>query len=260
VFACVVLFPLARRPQWNWRLVPMMLCFAAMNYSYLTSMMVGSAANTIWLQMCAPVWVLLAGVMFFGERTVPRDWWLLGFVMTGLAIILYYESQGEATTAVGWGLLSGITYAGVVLSLRNLRSLDSAWLAALNHAATVLCLLPFALGDSPRPHGIQWGLLAAFGMLQMGLPYVLFARGLRHIPGHEATAIGMIEPLLMPLWVWLAWGEQPAWWTIVGGGFILTGLCVRYLSQPAPPRVDETASPALDPESAEGNIPPLGST
>lgn len=245
VFACLVLWPLVRQPRWNWRLIPMTLLFAAMNYSYLTAMATGSAANAIWMQMTAPVWVLLAGVTLFGERTVSRDWWLLLFVASGVGLILWFESRGEALAAVGWGLTSGACYAGIVLALRRLRELDSAWLTALNHLVTAFCLAPLAFGRAPFPAGIQWGLLAAFGMLQMGLPYVLFARGLKAIPGHEATAIGMIEPLLVPVWVLLAWGERPAWWTLAGGGLILAGLAIRFL-EPARIAGATRATPTLE--------------
>src|SRR5690348_10431689 len=55
VFACVVLWPLVRRPEWSWRLIPAAICFAAMNFTYLTAMAKGSAANAIWLQCTAPV-------------------------------------------------------------------------------------------------------------------------------------------------------------------------------------------------------------
>lgn len=264
LFACVILVPLVRRVSWSWRLLPMTAFFAAMNYSYLTAMATGSAANAIWLQMTAPVWVLLVGVLVFGERAILRDWLQLLFVAAGVGVILYYESRGAAPAAVAWGLASAVTYAGVVLSLRQLREFDSAWLAALNHVTTALCLAPFALRDAPFPHGVQWPLLAGFGILQMGIPYVLFARGLRTIPGHEATAIGMVEPLLVPLWVYLAWGERPAWWTLAGGGLILAGLLVRFVeprrraatatpSDGAPRREPVTASP----ESPAGP-PPTG--
>jgi drug/metabolite transporter (DMT)-like permease len=154
-----------------------------------------------------------------------------------VAIILHYESRGAALEAVLWGLAAGVFYAGVVLSLRNLRSMDSAWLAALNHLVTAVVLAPFALSGlwgsqaaAPLPSGIQWLLLAGFGIFQMGLPYVLFARGLRRIPGHEATGIALMEPLLVPVWVYLAWGDTPDWWTLVGGGLILIGLAIRYLA------------------------------
>jgi drug/metabolite transporter (DMT)-like permease len=94
---------------------------------------------------------------------------------------------------------------------------------------TAIALASFAFGESPLPSGIQWLFLAGLGVFQMALPYVLFARGLKRIPGHEATGIGLIEPLLNPAWVFLAWGDRPAWWTIVGGVCILIGLALRYL-------------------------------
>ena len=238
-FACLVLLPLVRRMQWKWQLLPMAASFVLMNYCYLTAMVQGSAANAIWLQMTAPVWVLPIGVLVFGERATWRDAMLIVFVAVGVGIILFYESQGASLTAVLWGLASGVFYAGVVLSLRQLRTLDSTWLAAVNHVATALALSYFALGKlvdanspTPLPAGMQWLFLAGFGILQMGVPYVLFARSLRSIPGHEAAGIGLVEPVLVPVWVFLAWGQRPEWWTLVGGGLILVGLALRYLRLP----------------------------
>src|SRR5262245_39304789 len=99
-FACVVLWPLVRRPQWSWKLVPMAAVFAAMNYTYLTAMAKGSAANAIWLQCTAPVWVLLLGVFVFRERAIFRDWLLVAFAALGVGIILFYESRGAGVEAV----------------------------------------------------------------------------------------------------------------------------------------------------------------
>jgi drug/metabolite transporter (DMT)-like permease len=229
-FACVVLWPLVRRPEWSWKLVPAAASFAAMNYCYLTAMATGSAANAIWLQCTAPVWVLLVGVLVFQERAVGLDWLLVGFAAAGVAIILYFESRGQSLAAVLWGLASGVFYAGVVLSLRQLRHMESAWIVALNHLVTAVVLAPYAIGSPFFPGGVQWLLLGGLGILQMGLPYVLFARGLKSIAGHEATGIGLVEPLLVPVWVYLAWGDKPAWWTLAGGGLILVGLSIRYLA------------------------------
>jgi drug/metabolite transporter, DME family len=241
LFACLVLWPLVRRPRWTWKLMPMTVIFAAMNYTYLTAMVEGSAANAIWLQCTAPVWVLLVGVFVFGERAVWRDWAMVAFAAAGVGLILLFESRGAALDAVGWGLAAGITYAGVVLALRHLRDYDPVWLAALNHLVTLIVLAPFAVGGAYIPSGIQWLLLAGLGILQMGLPYVLFAHGLKRIAGHEATGIGLIEPLLVPLWVYLAWGDKPAWWTLAGGALILVGLAIRFIE---PPRNRRTTASA----------------
>lgn len=232
VFASVALCPLVRRPSWSWRLVPMTVLFVGMNYTYLTAMVKGSAANAIWLQCTAPVWVLLVGVFVFGEHAVWRDWVMVACAALGIGVIVFFESRGASLEAVAWALASSFFYAGVVLSLRQLRGFDSVWLAALNHLVTVVALAPFAFGGVSLPSGIQWGVLAAFGILQMGLPYALFAYSLKRIPGHEATAIGLIEPLLNPVWVFLAWGNKPAWWTVAGGAMILLGLAIRFLWRP----------------------------
>ncbi len=222
----------------------MVLAFAAMNYTYLTAMKLGTAANAIWLQNTAPVWVLIAGVFLLHDYATRKDVWMVLLSSFGIAFILVFElrelqTKPDGALAAFWAVLSGMLYATVVLSLRTLRDHDATWLIALNHLCTVLLLpvmiyVPALISGSEAPTfdvptGIQWPLVAAFGIFQMGLPYVLFSRALRTIPGHEAAAITLIEPILVPVWTFLAWGEQPAWWTIVGATLILAGLGARYL-------------------------------
>jgi drug/metabolite transporter (DMT)-like permease len=242
VFACVILWPMVRKPQWSWKLIPMTIVFVAMNYCYLTAMEKGPAANAIWLQNTAPMIVLFGGVFFFHEKARGLDWLMVALSAAGIGLIMFceYRAKMAGFEAVLYGLGSGITYAGIVLSLRTLREFESAWLIALNHLVTAISLAPFALpplidpsSNIPWPEGRQWLLLAGFGIFQMGLPYFLFARAVKTIPGHEASGIALVEPLLVPIWVCLAWGWQenlPAWWTMVGGGLIFAGLVVRYMA------------------------------
>src|SRR3954453_11258677 len=143
-FACLILWPLVRRPKFSWKLLPMTLFFAGMNYTYLTAMVKGTAANANWLQCTAPVWVLLVGVLVFGEHAIWRDWLMVSSAMCGVAVIVYFESRGVALEAVAWGLASSFFYAGVVLSLRQLRGFDPVWMAALNHLVSVLLFAPAA--------------------------------------------------------------------------------------------------------------------
>lgn len=237
-WASLILLPLVRRPSWSWKLVPMMATFAAMNWTYLTALAKGEASNAIWLQSTAPVWVFLVNAIWLREQIQPRDWLLLAFGGAGVALILLCEIQGDNPQAVFYGLLSGVFYAGVVLSLRQLRDFDALWLVALNHVSAALLFSPYLFAHTQHwPHGRQWLLLAGFGILQMGLPYFCFARGLKSVPSHEAAGIGLLEPILLPLWVYLAWHNAsnytpPRWWTMVGAALILTGLLVRYVGDP----------------------------
>ncbi len=228
LFAGLLLLPAVRRPQWDVKLIPLCASFAIMNVSYLSAMTLTTAANAIWLQSTAPWWVFLAGVAFFREpfSRLERVPLVIGGV--GLAIILWFEVQGQAQAGVAWGLVSGLSYAGVVISLRALRGQDSVWLVAVTHLVTATLIFPYVLYLNVWPSAVQLPVLAAFGMLQMALPYVFFARGLKSITSQEATAIGLLEPLLLPMWVYIAWSEVPDTSTLVGGGLILAGLILRY--------------------------------
>ena len=243
-FATLVLVPLVRRPRWTPMLVPMTVAFTVMNIAYLSALAKTTAANAIWLQYTAPLWVFLAGAFYLREQITGRDWLLLVFGMLGVGTILLFEVRGAAPAGVAFGLLAGAAYAGVVLSVRWLRHEDAAWLVALCHVIAAAALAPFAayqgINHGLWPTTAQFALLAGFGVFQMGIPYVLFARGLRSIAGHEASALTLVEPVLVPLWVWLVWRNWPSytlpdWWTHVGGGLILVGLLLRYIG-PRPVR------------------------
>lgn len=228
LFAGVLLLPAVRRPEWNVRLVPLCLAFAAMNVTYLSAMSLTTAANAIWLQSTAPWWVFLVGVLVLGEPFARNERGPLVVGGLGMAVILWFEVQGQARTGVLCGLVSGFTYAMVVMCLRSLRALDTVWIVVVAHLFTVCALLPYVAYLGIWPSAGQLPVLAGFGLLQMALPYVFFARGLRSITSQEATVIGLLEPILLPVWVWLVWGEVAAPWTIAGGGLILLGLLLRY--------------------------------
>jgi drug/metabolite transporter (DMT)-like permease len=71
--------------------------------------------------------------------------------------------------------------------------------------------------------------LAAMGIFQLSVPYVLFIQGLKTVPAAEGALITLVEPILNPVWVWLAVGEQPGRSTLVGGALILVALVVCFL-------------------------------
>jgi drug/metabolite transporter (DMT)-like permease len=233
LFACLVLIPFVRRPRWTPKLIPMLLAYVVMNYTFMNALTLTTEGNAIWLQHTAPVWVFLVGVGVLGETVQRRDWCLLACCVSGVGLIVFFESQGQAPAGIVYGLLSGVSYGAIVLSLRLLRAEDGAWLVMLNNAVTAVVFLPIVIHYGIWPSATQTAYLAGFGALQMGLPYLLFAHGLRRITGHEASGIVLLEPILVPVWVFLAWGhmasyESPRWWTLAGGGLILTGLLFRY--------------------------------
>ena len=80
--------------------------------------------------------------------------------------------------------------------------------------------LPRAL-LGPAGTATDWLLIAYLGSVQVGLSYILLARGSRHVPALEASLLLLLEPVLNPLWVWLFQGERPGTATLGGGALIL---------------------------------------
>ncbi len=177
--------------------------------------------------------MLIGSVLLFHETIRRQDVWFILVSLTGLAIILAGQVGQASVAGLTYGVLAGVFYAAVILSLRSLRQFDSAWLVFLNQVATALVFLPVCITGGVRPEGAQWIYLGGFGMLQLGLPYLLFARGLRRIRSHEASLVVLLEPILVPVWVFLVWRdsagyEPPRLTTLVGGSVILASLVIRY--------------------------------
>ncbi len=233
-FALLLFLPLIRKPSWRWQMAPMMLCFGLMVWSFLSAMVLRPAANAIWLQYLAPVWVLVLARVILGEKPSRDDIGMFCFCFSGVGLIFVMELAYGSAYATCLGILSGIAYAGVILCLRTMRDVDSVWLITLNHTGSILLLLPWVVQNT---HSVPIGsfvALAFFGTVQMSLPYILFAKGLRTTGAAEASLITLIEPVLLPVWVYLAWHhhasyQAPPLWTIIGGGLILIGLASRYL-------------------------------
>jgi drug/metabolite transporter (DMT)-like permease len=237
LFAGLILLPLLRRGDLSFRpLMLVMACsFAAMNLLFVSAMALGTAANAILLQYTAPMWMYLASVWLLGEPADRRSSVALGIGLIGIALIVA-GGWGEAQLGViAIALGSGAAYASVIICLRVLRGASARFLTVFNHLFSALALAPLLWYLAPpRPVLAQLIVLFLFGTVQMALPYWLMARGLRVVSPQEAGTITLLEPLLNPIWAYLAAPETevPTAATLAGGACILGALAWRYWPRP----------------------------
>ena len=85
--------------------------------------------------------------------------------------------------------------------------------------------LPFAWGH-PLP-ARQVGAIAVLGVVQLGIPYVLYSIAIQRVTALEAILLPMLEPILNPIWVAMAQGEWPGRWSLLGGTLVLGAVLVR---------------------------------
>jgi drug/metabolite transporter, DME family len=227
--AILLMTPAARR-GWSGRTVLVGFAYAACLTLFVLANRLTTAANTIFLQSTAPLYLLFLSPWLLKEPIRRQD---LGFMAAvGLGLALFFVSA-EAPIATApdpvrgniLALVSGFFWAVTVCGLR--------WLGAGNgqHGSPVaavvsgnltafLVALPMALPLGS--HGpVDWAVVIYLGVFQIALAYVLVTSALRHIRALEASLILLIEPVLNPVWAWLFQGERPGPWALFGGAIIL---------------------------------------
>ena len=69
--------------------------------------------------------------------------------------------------------------------------------------------------------------MVVLGVVQLGIPYVLYSIAIQRVTALEAILLPMLEPILNPIWVALAQGEWPGRWSLVGGTLVLGAVIGR---------------------------------
>ena len=206
--------------------------FALLLVLYVGSTKETTAANAIFLQYTAPLYIVLFGPWLAGERLRALDAGPLAICLAGI-VILFVGNQGETDATGLWmGAGSGLFYGLFFLWLRRIRYADPIAITFINCVGVALLLLavPGVWDVSER----DIALLVLMAAVQFALPYVLFTRGLGQVTGAEASLIALIEPVLNPVWVVLFFGEDPSTATLAGGAVIISGLALRYTVFRAP--------------------------
>jgi drug/metabolite transporter (DMT)-like permease len=225
------------RVTWSPAALAAGVVYAAMLTLFVTATKLTTAANAIYLQSTAPLYLLVLAPWLLRERFRPRD--LLFVAALAVGMVLCFLGESDATTtapnpALGnvLGALSGLVWALTLLSLRYIgrdRERDAGIAAVIaGNAFAALGALP-AAWPLPSAGAGEWATLVYLGVFQIGLAYVFLTKAVRHVPALEASLLLLIEPVLNPVWTWLVRGEQPGGWTITGGVVILGATAVKSI-------------------------------
>ncbi len=232
--ALLLMAPGARR-GWTFQAVLVGLAYAGCLTLFVLANRLTTAANTIFLQSTAPLYLLILAPWLLKEPVRRQD---VGFMLAvALGLMLFFVGvERPAVTAPDpvrgnvLALISGFCWALTVLGLRWLtagegRGSPIAAVTSGNLTAFVVTL-PFALPLGS--HSItDWSVLVYLGVFQIALAYVLVTSAISHLPALEASVILLIEPALNPVWTWVVHGEMPGIWAMVGGAIILAATTAK---------------------------------
>lgn len=187
-----------------------------------------TAANAIFLQSTAPIYVLIFEPIF--NKTKYERINIITVAVCVLGMILFFVGKLEPGHLEGnfVALISGITFAAFFLGMKqNDHKYQQSSIFWGNVLVAMICI-PFLTSIELISFSDLW-MVSFLGVFQIAIAYAFFASGLKRIYAVEASIISMVEPVLNPVWVFIGYGEVPSLEAIIGGLIILTAIVVRSL-------------------------------
>lgn len=204
--------------------------YAALLLLFVLATKETTAANAIFLQYTAPLYVLVLEPIFYKEKFRQRDLITVIFCVIGMSLFFVGKLRPQDVAGNLLALASGVCFACYFLLLRHssARAVNRASSVIYGNLLVVLIAAPAglqALAGITLHDALSVGYL---GVVQIGIAYTLFTLGMaRGIRSLDAGIVGYIEPVLNPVWVFLVIGERPSQWALIGGAIIVGAVVVH---------------------------------
>lgn len=186
-----------------------------------------TAANAIFIQYTAPVYVAFFGIWYLREPVRRLDWLALLAVAVGLLLFFSGGLSSAGATGNFYALLAGLSFAWFMLFMRKQKDSSTVETIFLGNLFAALIGLPFLWAATPT--AADWAGMLFLGVFQIGVPFLLIASTIKRLTAVEAILIQTLEPILNPIWVVLVIGEAPAPLALLGGLVVLGAVTVRSL-------------------------------
>ena len=229
IFASIVFLIYLRRIPTRfsmWQLLAAGM-FILTQFLFVTSTKMTTAANAIFLQYTAPVYVLLLAFWFLREKPSRMDWIAMFIIFAGLTLFFGDKLSTDGFYGNLLAVLSGVTSAVMMVSFRAQKDGNPAESNLIAFLVTAVFGFPSVMKETWTVN--SWLIIAFLGIFQIGFAFIFFTQGIKHIPALEANLVGTLEPVLNPVWVYLFYGESMGSFALIGGLMVLGGVIVSAL-------------------------------
>jgi drug/metabolite transporter (DMT)-like permease len=221
-------FPWRPFVQAGWVAVALGSAFALSSISFVLSLGYTSVANTLMILSLAPIIAGLMARLVLKEPIDRRTWVAIVVAALGVGVMMGRVPSGDDLLGTALAALSAIAYSCTVVIVRARQDLPMVPGAFFAGVFATLVSLPMAPTLAVTSHDLP--LLLLFGAGQLGIGMALFTTGARFIPAATSSLLCLAEIALGPIWVWLAYDENPGPWVLGGGAIVISALIVHTLA------------------------------
>lgn len=233
----VILLLCRKEARISWGINPLLAaaCMGLFCICFVAATKLTTAANAIVLQYAASAYVAILAPKMLGEPTRRQDWYFLSVIVVGIGLFFVDSLSLRGLMGILIAIIGSVFWAGAMIFLRKSRNGSTAWPIALgNFMAAGLCL-PFMFRQAPT--SMDWIGLLGLGFISLGAGYAVFAYAIKRVRAIEAVLIPSVEPLINPMWVFLATGEAPGQWALMGCTLVLAAVMLRGITTACKDRI-----------------------
>ena len=213
--------------------------------TFLFALNYTSVANVLFFQAAAPMFAALLAYAVMRERIGPRSWLAIAVAAVGMSVMVA-GSLDAGALAVLLPFVMTASFAVVIVITRHRQEVSMLPATCASQVLVIVVLAPFiSIGSAT---GSDWMIFLLLGFFQMGLGLTLLTVGARMLPSAEVALLTLLEVVLGPLWVWLAYSERPSATTLLGGAIITAAVIVQTTARedPGPVAASVRAVPVRD--------------
>lgn len=190
-----------------------------------------TAANAIVLQSANPVFIMILCYLFYKQRFYKKDVIAVVTIMLGICLFFLDELSPGSMFGNVIALLSAVVLAGTFIFTTKARTLPETMSGIfIGHMLTAIIGTPFVFIYPTEFTAIATSSIIFLGIFQLGIPYVLMAYSARSCPPLLISLVGMVEPILNPIWVAIFIHEIPGPLALLGGTIVLSTLIIWCIS------------------------------
>lgn len=205
------------------------LCLLGVLVCFVTANKLTTAANAIILQYTAPIFILIISILFLHHQVHKKE--VITVLITTFGIVFFFFDELSFGNILGnilailAGLFLGIMF--LIIGFGGGKD-DSIRLSSIliGHIFTALVGIPVGITMTSSYAPSEFICIIILGIIQLGIPYVLYALASRDCSPLACSLIGMIEPILNPIWVLIFSGEAPGFYALIGGIIVVAAVTV----------------------------------
>jgi drug/metabolite transporter (DMT)-like permease len=202
-----------------------------------------SRAGTVAVVLAAtPAFIGVIGRFLGTEIVSPRRWFGIGLQIVGVACVVLNTSTRSTSgdTPLGMALLLCGAIAWALFSVlvkpytEHVSTLHFAALTVIGGGllVTVVGLPALARVDWTAVPATVWIAIVYSGIGAMVISNLFWARGVRVLGPIHVSMFSNLQPAIALIVAWLALGEVPTLWQVLGAASIMSGLVVTRIPAP----------------------------